>query len=569
MKHTPAPDNFLSKLRALVGKSRVLTDPKKTANYRKGFRFGGGSALAVVIPNSLVELWRVAQCCVDNDVIMIVQAANTGLTGGSTPIGHYDRDVVIISTVRLSDIHVINGGLQVLAFAGGRLYELEDELNQYDREPHSVIGSSCIGASIVGGICNNSGGALVQRGPAYTEMSLYARVNEKQKLEMVNNLGIDLAEDPETALATLESRTYAHEDVKNLAKAASDFDYQARVRDIEASTPSRFNNDERRLYEASGCAGKLIVFVVRLDTFPKPKQEKVFYIGTNQTQVLTEVRKHILTTFENLPVAGEYMHKSYFDVSDKYGKDSFIAIQKLGSNIMPKLFALKSRVDSWCEKLPILPPYVADKILQGISKVFPDHLPKRVREYRGRFDHHLMLHMSDAGVQEAQDFFKSFFLQKEGDFFECTKDEGDRAFLHRFVAGGAAKRYQMMNAKAFGDIMALDIALARNEQEWFEKLPPNIDDLLEVKLYLGHFMCHVMHQDYIVKKGVNADEVKSKLLAFFDAKGAEYPAEHNVGQQYQAKPALAAFYKKNDPTNSLNPGIGKTPKYKYWSKDQS
>ena len=42
-------------------------------------------------------------------------------------------------------------------------------------EPHSVIGSTSIGASIIGGVYNNSGGSLVKEGPAYTEMSLYAK----------------------------------------------------------------------------------------------------------------------------------------------------------------------------------------------------------------------------------------------------------------------------------------------------------------------------------------------------------------------------------------------------------
>jgi len=37
------------------------------------------------------------------DKIIIIQAANTGLTGGSTPDGNnYDRDVVIINTLKLS-----------------------------------------------------------------------------------------------------------------------------------------------------------------------------------------------------------------------------------------------------------------------------------------------------------------------------------------------------------------------------------------------------------------------------------------------------------------------------------
>ena len=63
-----------------------------------------------------------------------------------------------------------------------------------------MIGSSCIGASVIGGICNNSGGSLVQRGPAYTEMSLFARINEDGKLTLVNHLGIDLGETPEQIL---------------------------------------------------------------------------------------------------------------------------------------------------------------------------------------------------------------------------------------------------------------------------------------------------------------------------------------------------------------------------------
>ncbi len=557
-------EQVIEALKKATSEKAVITDKKKTENYRKGFRFGGGEALAVVVPNNLVELWRVAKCCVDHDVIMIVQAANTGLTGGSTPFGDYDRDVVIISTVKMNDIQVINDGKQVLAFPGSRLYELETELEKYGREPHSVIGSSCIGASVVGGVCNNSGGALVQRGPAYTEMALYARVDENQQLVMVNHLGVDLGDEPEAMLEKLASGSYQNSDIQNPEKVASDQDYQQRVRDVEADTPSRFNNDERKLYEASGCAGKLIVFAVRLDTFPKAKKEQVFYIGSNDTEVFSQLRRHLLSSFENLPVSGEYIHRDYFDACDKYGKDSFLVIKRLGSHSMPKLFALKSKVDRWCAKIPFMPKYMADKMLQAIATIFPDHLPKRMRDYREKYAHHLILHMSDDGVDEARAYLTQFFNENEGDFYECTEAEAEAAFLHRFVAGGAAKRYHAMHYKKFGDIMALDIALRRNEKEWFERLPPELDAMIEEKLYCGHFLCHVMHQDYIVKKGIDAAMVKDKLLEFFDEKGAEYPAEHNVGQQYYAKPALASFYQKNDPTNSLNPGIGKTAKNKFW-----
>jgi len=54
------------------------------------------------------------------------------------------------------------------------------------------------------------------------------------------------------------------------------------------------------------------------------------------------------------------------------------------------------------------------------------------------------------------------------------------------------------------------------------------------------------------------------MLALLDARGAEYPAEHNVGHLYAAKPDLAAHYKACDPTNSFNPGIGKMSRCKHY-----
>ena len=47
-------------------------------------------------------------------------------------------------------------------------------------------------------------------------------------------------------------------------------------------------------------------------------------------------------------------------------------------------------------------------------------------------------------------------------------------------------------------------------------------------------------------------------------RGAEYPAEHNVGHLYFAKQALRDHYKALDPSNSFNPGIGHTSKCSHW-----
>ncbi|MGH1475693.1 D-lactate dehydrogenase [Yersinia proxima] len=556
---------LLTQLQHIVGARYLLTGERQTERYRTGFRSGAGSALAVVFPSTLLQQWQLLQVCIAADTIVIMQAANTGLTEGSTPSGDdYDRPIVILNTLRLNQIQLLNNGKQVIGFPGSTLNQLEKRLKPYDREPHSVIGSSCIGASVIGGICNNSGGSLVQRGPAYTEMALFAQIDAQGKLQLINHLGINLGNTPEEILQRLERGEYQASDIDQGTQQASDHEYATRVRDIDASTPSRFNADPRRLFEASGCAGKLAVFAVRLDTFPNEKQQQVFYIGTNQTQVLTALRRAILRDFKHLPIAGEYMHRDIFDIAEVYGKDTFIMINSMGTNNMPRFFTLKGKIDARLSKVPFLVDHLTDRVMQGFSQVLPNHLPKRIKSYRNRYEHHLMLKMSGEGITEAQQFLKEFFATAEGNFITCTADEGKKAFLHRFAAAGAAVRYHAVHADKVEDILALDIALPRNEEQWFEILPPEIDQCLVAKLYYGHFLCHVFHQDYIVKKGIDTHALKQKMLAILNDKGAEYPAEHNVGHLYIAKPALKAFYQQIDPTNSLNPGIGKTSKLKYW-----
>src|SRR5262249_34065055 len=124
-----ARDNtgFLDQLRSIVGRRHVLTNPESTRRYRTGFRFGYGPALAVVRPGSLVEQWRVLKTCAQANKIIIMQAANTGLTGGSTPHGSdYDREIVIVSTQRLARIRLINEGRQVICHPGATLFQLEN-----------------------------------------------------------------------------------------------------------------------------------------------------------------------------------------------------------------------------------------------------------------------------------------------------------------------------------------------------------------------------------------------------------------------------------------------------------
>ena len=557
---------LISSLTQTVGEKYIITDPAKTEQYRQGYRFGEGRALAVVRPGTILEMWKILQACVEADVIVITQAANTGLTGGSTPDGNdYDRDIVIVNTMRMNIIQTINNNEQVVCLPGSTLNQLELLLKPLGREPHSVIGSSCIGASVLGGVCNNSGGALVQRGPAYTEMALYAQLTEQGELQLVNHLGIDLGETPEEMLANLENQRYQRKDIQLDCGKGHDHAYCNHVRQVDEDSPARFNADPARHYEASGCAGKLAIFAVRLDTFVAEKNTAVFYIGTNQTETLNDLRRHMLANFKQLPISGEYIHRDAFDVAAKYGKDTFWVIKKFGTHWLPKLFALKAKVDRWAKKIDFLPNHLSDKMMQTLSRILPEHLPKKLWQYRDQYEHHLIVKMGGDGVQEARDYLTSYFKEgSKGAFFECDAVETQAAMLHRFAVASAAIRYRAIHEKEVEDIVALDIALRRNDREWFETLPPEIEQKISHKLYYGHFMCHVFHQDYIVKKGYDCMELEHQMLELLDKRGAQYPAEHNVGHLYEAKPELRKFYKSLDPTNSFNPGLGHTSKKKYW-----
>jgi len=172
--------------------------------------------------------------------------------------------------------------------------------------------------------------------------------------------------------------------------------------------------------------------------------------------------------------------------------------------------------------------------------------------------------MAGPGIAEARTHLASIFPSASGDFFECTDDEATKAFLHRFATAGAAIRYRAVHHREVEDIVALDIALRRDDRDWFETLPPALAGPIIHSLYYGHFLCHVFHQDYIVAKGHDPHALEAQMLEILDQRGAEYPAEHNVGHLYEAKPDLVSHYRQLDPCNVFNPGIGHTSRQTHW-----
>ena len=49
---------LISRRRKPSAKKYIITDPAKTEQYRQGYRFGEGKALAVVRPGTVLEMWQ-------------------------------------------------------------------------------------------------------------------------------------------------------------------------------------------------------------------------------------------------------------------------------------------------------------------------------------------------------------------------------------------------------------------------------------------------------------------------------------------------------------------------------
>ena len=553
--------NLHNKVINIVGKKNFLINEKEKTPYTSGWRTKSGECEFVVLPDSLSNMWAVLKLCVENNKYILMQAANTSLTGGSTPNGKYDQGLVIINTTKLKTIIPIKNGNQVLAFPGSTLYDLEKKVKPYNRAPHSEIGSSCIGASVVGGVCNNSGGALIKRGPAYTELSLFASVNNKGKLELHNKLGVELGNSPEDILKNLDNGNFSEENIKNSNFKASSTDYKSIIKDTNADSPARYNADKRRLYDASGCSGKLAVFAVRLDTFEKENEEKTIYYSTNNAEDLTRLRKKIINEIEELPIYAEYMHNDAYSVSKKYGKDAFYLIYYLGTSCMPFFYKTKSKLESFFKNSKFFSNKTLDLILNAFVSILPNQMPKVFDDLNKKFKHHLILKCDKKIFDEVLKVSKNIFNENsKNKLLICSTKESKKLTLNRFVFAGASARCANITRSANPELLPFDVALKRNDDNWFHDIAVDAKKDVLKTLTVGHFFCLVFHREYVIKKGINNNTVKDKILRWFDEIGAKYPAEHNVGHVYEADDNLRKFYKKLDPCNIFNPGIGKTSK---------
>ena len=217
-------------------------------------------------------------------------------------------------------------------------------------------------------------------------------------------------------------------------------------------------------------------------------------------------------------------------------------------------------------KLRLLPHNTLDRLIQWGNRITPSTVAPRLLSYHRRYEHHLMIKLAHDEVASMSRLLTAFFATRNGEWFHCTEEEQKDAFLVRFGVGACTVFYcDYAGINTDDRLIAFDVALRRNDDQWLIRLPPELQAQVLEDSCCGHFFCLVNHQDYILKPGVDGAQFKAAVLAYLDQRGAKYPAEHNIGHLYHASDEHQHHFHQLDPTNTCNPGIGKTSKKKHWA----
>ena len=153
---------FLRPLAAIVGEAHVLTDERDTAghftDWRKQYR---GRAECVVRPANTGEVAAIVKLCARENVAIVPQGGNTGLSGGATPVGA-QREIVL-SLSRMNRIrHVDPLDDSLVAEAGCVLANVQQAAEAAGR--YFPVSLAAEGSCQIGGILStNAGGVNVLR----------------------------------------------------------------------------------------------------------------------------------------------------------------------------------------------------------------------------------------------------------------------------------------------------------------------------------------------------------------------------------------------------------------------
>lgn len=218
----------------------------------------------------------------------------------------------------------------------------------------------------------------------------------------------------------------------------------------------------------------------------------------------------------------------------------------------------------WIEALPIAgSEHVIDKFLHAVNPVVPAILPSEIMEIGRKMDHHVALtvgEFGDGNLERFLDRLQAFATAQGRDKFvirECSSPKKARALsAFRFIAAPAFRTW------CIGEGMqgySVDYALPKNGGA----APPLSSGSSTAtaepvkRMRYSHFGCNVVHEDLAYAPGVDIHQAKHALKEVVEHEcGGKLPAEHGHGTEYRAPTETQERWKRMDPLNVLNPGVG-------------
>jgi len=268
----------------------------------------------------------------------------------------------------------------------------------------------------------------------------------------------------------------------------------------------------------------------------------------------------------------EYMDRDAFDVVDEAGLVLGTTIKLVGtsSSLVRRLWNVKL----WIEALPYSgAPQWIDTFLFRINQFFPALLPSAIMKMGRNRDHHVVMTIGDFGEGNMDRILKRIdkFASDEGSekitFHECTSPREVAAIsAFRFIAAPAFRTWCV--GKGLQGY-SVDYALPKNGGATPPLVGSNADvaaSSIPVKrMRYSHFACNVVHEDLAYGPEVDIEEAKHTFKHVIEHEcGGKLPAEHGHGTEYVAPSETRERWKKMDPLNILNPGVGGlSSKYQY------
>ena len=283
-------------------------------------------------------------------------------------------------------------------------------------------------------------------------------------------------------------------------------------------------------------------------------------------------------------MSAEYMDRDSFDIIDQSGRVAANLIKVIGTgSIMARLWDVKL----WVESLPFdWAPVICDKFLHSINDVMPAILPSRIMKAGNDMDHHIAMTVGEYGQGNMDRLLERMdrFVEARGPdrviVHACnTKGEETSLNAFRFVAATAFRTWCVGNGvqgisvdyalpKNGGEVPALgedddDGDGSGSDGEGSRRPPPPPTPLRRMRY--SHFGCNVVHEDLAYGPEVDVHEAKMALKSSVERKcGGRLPAEHGHGTEYHAPPETQERWKRMDPLNVMNPGIGgMSAKFRY------